>query len=163
MRALSQFGWRGLLPLNERVEFADDSGQDEENKVNPGDNSMAEVGIFVGTMYGNSLLVAEEAEAILSGLGHKATVYEDPQVNDWESYTGRVCAWWSPPPPGRSDLPDSIVPLYEGIKDMYQPHLRYGIIALGDSTYANFLRRRPEFDQLLQEQGAKAHRRDAED
>ena len=25
---------------------------------------MAEVGIFVGTMYGNSLLVAEEAEAI---------------------------------------------------------------------------------------------------
>ncbi|MBX8463410.1 flavodoxin, partial [Enterobacter sp. RIT637] len=26
---------------------------------------MAEVGIFVGTMYGNSLLVAEEAEAIL--------------------------------------------------------------------------------------------------
>lgn len=24
---------------------------------------MAEVGIFVGTMYGNSLLVAEEAEA----------------------------------------------------------------------------------------------------
>ena len=50
---------------------------------------MAEVGIFVGTMYGNSLLVAEEAEAILSGLGHKATVYEDPQVNDWESYTGK--------------------------------------------------------------------------
>lgn len=39
---------------------------------------------------------------------------------------------------GQGDLPDSIVPLYEGIKDMYQPHLRYGIIALGDSTYANF-------------------------
>ena len=27
---------------------------------------MAEIGIFVGTMYGNSLLVAEEAEAILT-------------------------------------------------------------------------------------------------
>jgi len=40
---------------------------------------------------------------------------------------------------GQGDLPDSIVPLYEGIKDMYQPHLRYGIIALGDSTYANFI------------------------
>ena len=50
---------------------------------------MAEVGIFVGTMYGNSLLVAEEAEAILSGLGHKATVFEDPEVKDWESYTGK--------------------------------------------------------------------------
>lgn len=31
---------------------------------------MAEIGIFVGTMYGNSLLVAEEAEAILT---HRAT------------------------------------------------------------------------------------------
>ncbi|STW27573.1 flavoprotein YqcA [Klebsiella michiganensis] len=37
---------------------------------------MAEVGIFVGTMYGNSLLVAEEAQAILSGLGHQAKVFE---------------------------------------------------------------------------------------
>ena len=56
---------------------------------------------------------------------------------------------------GQGDLPDSIVPLYEGIKDMYQPHLRYGIIALGDSTYANFCGGGLKFDQLLQEQGAK--------
>jgi flavodoxin len=45
---------------------------------------MAEVGIFVGTMYGNALLVAEEAEAILAGMGHKATVYEDPELADWQ-------------------------------------------------------------------------------
>jgi hypothetical protein len=56
-------------------------------------DSMAEVGIFVGTMYGNSLLVAEEAEAILSGQGHKATVYEDPEVKDWEKYKINMC-WW---------------------------------------------------------------------
>ncbi len=74
---------------------------------------MAEVGIFVGTMYGNSLLVAEEAEAILSGLGHKATVYEDPQVNDWESYTGKYVLVVTSTT-GQGDLPDSIVPLYEG-------------------------------------------------
>ena len=43
---------------------------------------MAEVGIFVGTMYGNSLLVAEEAEAILPSQGHKTTVYEDPELTD---------------------------------------------------------------------------------
>ena len=29
MQALSHFGWRGLLPDNERVEFVANSGQDE--------------------------------------------------------------------------------------------------------------------------------------
>ncbi|XPE50818.1 hypothetical protein ACNKHL_16875 [Shigella flexneri] len=37
---------------------------------------MAQIGIFARTMYGNSLLVAEEAEAILTAQGHKATVFE---------------------------------------------------------------------------------------
>ena len=43
---------------------------------------MAEIGIFVGTMYGNSLLVAEEAEATLPAQGHTAPVYQDPAVRD---------------------------------------------------------------------------------
>lgn len=115
---------------------------------------MAEVGIFVGTMYGNALLVAEEAEAILSGLGHKAKVYEDPEIQDWEPYSGKYVLVVTSTT-GQGDLPDSIVPLYEGMKDMYQPHLRYGIIALGDSSYANFCGGGKTFDALLQEQGAK--------
>ena len=115
---------------------------------------MADIGIFVGTMYGNALLVAEEAEAILSGLGHKAKVFEDPEVQDWEPYSGKYVLVVTSTT-GQGDLPDSIVPLYEGMKDMYQPHLRYGIIALGDSTYANFCGGGKTFDALLQEQGAR--------
>lgn len=115
---------------------------------------MAEVGIFVGTMYGNSLLVAEEAETILSGLGHKATVFEDPMVSDWESYTGKYVLVVTSTT-GQGDLPDSIVLLFNDLQDMYQPHLRYGIIALGDSTYANFCGGGKRFDALLQEQGAQ--------
>ena len=115
---------------------------------------MAEVGIFVGTMYGNSLLVAEEAETILSGLGHKATVFEDPMVSDWESYTGKYVLVVTSTT-GQGDLPDSIVPLFNDLQDMYQPHLRYGIIALGDSTYANFCGGGKRFDALVQEQGAQ--------
>ncbi|VEB01836.1 flavoprotein YqcA [Klebsiella pneumoniae] len=42
----------------------------------------------------------------------RLTVYEDPQVNDWESYTGKYVLVVTSHPPGRGDLPDSIVPLY---------------------------------------------------
>lgn len=115
---------------------------------------MAEVGIFVGTMYGNSLLVAEEAQTILGDLGHQAKVFEDPTVADWESYTGKY-ALVVTSTTGQGDLPDSIVPLFNDLQDMYQPHLRYGIIALGDSTYANFCGGGKRFDALLQEQGAQ--------
>lgn len=117
---------------------------------------MAVVGIFVGTMYGNSLLVAEEAEAILAGMGHKATVYEDPELADWEKYQGQYTLVVTSTT-GQGDLPDSIVPLFQSIKDKlgYQPEMRYGIIALGDSTYANFCGGGKQFDALLQEQSAQ--------
>lgn len=115
---------------------------------------MAEVGIFVGTMYGNSLLVAEEAESILNNLGHQAKVFEDPMIADWESYTGKYVLVVTSTT-GQGDLPDSIMPLFRELQDMYQPHLRYGIVALGDSTYANFCGGGKQFDALLQEQGAQ--------
>lgn len=115
---------------------------------------MAEVGIFVGTMYGNALLVAEEAQALLAAHGHQAQVFEDPEVGDWESYQGKY-ALVVTSTTGQGDLPDSIVPLYQSIQDMYQPHLRYGIIALGDSTYSHFCGGGKRFDALLQEQGAQ--------
>ncbi len=117
---------------------------------------MAEVGIFVGTMYGNSLLVAEEAEAILGGMGHKATVYEDPELADWQKYQGQF-ALVVTSTTGQGDLPDSIMPLFQALKDQlgYQPEMRYGIIALGDSSYANFCGGGKKFDALLQEQSAK--------
>lgn len=66
-------------------------------------------------MYGNSLLVAEEAEAILARQGHSATVFEDPELSDWQQYQDKV-ALVVTSTTGQGDLPDSIAPLFHGIK-----------------------------------------------
>ncbi len=117
---------------------------------------MAEIGIFVGTMYGNALLVAEEAETILTEQGHKARVYEDPEAADWKHYQDKY-ALIVTSTTGQGDLPESIVPLFQFIRDSlgYQPELHYGVIALGDSTYSNFCGGGKQFDALLQEQNAQ--------
>ncbi|MGL5237956.1 MAG: flavodoxin, partial [Plesiomonas shigelloides] len=43
---------------------------------------MARVGIFVGTVYGNAQLVADEAERILRTAGHDANIYEEGSLED---------------------------------------------------------------------------------
>jgi flavodoxin len=47
---------------------------------------MAEIGIFVGTVYGNALLVAEEAETLLKKRGHQVKVFEEGTLEAWQYY-----------------------------------------------------------------------------
>lgn len=116
---------------------------------------MAEVGIFVGTVYGNALLVAEEAEPLLAAAGHQVKIFEDPSLEEWQRYAQQVVLVITSTT-GQGDLPDSIASLYNDIKQKlgYQPDLRYGIIALGDSSYDAFCGGGKKFAELLQDQRA---------
>ena len=115
---------------------------------------MAKIGIFVGTVYGNALAVAEEAQRILLEHKHQANIYEEGTLADWQKYSTVLVISSTT---GQGDLPDTIAPLFYELRDNvgYQPNLHYGLIALGDSSYDNFCGAGMQLEALLQEHQAK--------
>ncbi|HEK0449652.1 TPA: flavodoxin [Proteus mirabilis] len=115
---------------------------------------MAKIGIFVGTVYGNALAVAKEAQRILLEHKHQANIYEEGTLADWQKYSTVLVISSTT---GQGDLPDTIAPLFYELRDNvgYQPNLHYGLIALGDSSYDNFCGAGMQFEALLQEHQAK--------
>ncbi|CUX96527.1 flavodoxin [Candidatus Doolittlea endobia] len=115
---------------------------------------MAQISIFVGTVYGNALQIAEAVKSVLTEQGHQVILFQDGDFQ-WKAHAERVILIITSTT-GKGRLPDNIVPLFQKMKDklLYQPALHYGIIALGDSSYNTFCNAGHVFDLLLQEQGA---------
>lgn len=112
---------------------------------------MARIGIFIGTVYGNSQLIAEEAQPLLEAAGHQVILFDEPTISDWldDSLDVHLIITSTT---GQGDFPDTIVGLYTTLRTELgsQPQLRYGIIALGDSSYLDYCAAGLAFDQLLQ-------------
>ena len=110
---MAQFGWAGYSLNLPGLSLARLTVRIADNfKGNEG----AQVGIFVGTVYGNSLLVAEEAQNILSEQGHEVKLFEEGTLEAWQFYRQHY-ALVITSTTGQGDLPDSIAPLFHAIRD----------------------------------------------
>ena len=116
-----------------------------------------ELTILVGTMTGTAQLVAQELELTLDDGDTRIAVLPmdglDPSVFS-SGGLFLICSSTY----GQGDVPDNAKALYESLQSA-RPDLarvRYGVIALGDRTYAEtFCNGGRRFDAVLTELGAK--------
>lgn len=115
-----------------------------------------ELTILVGTMTGTAEMCADEIDDALSELGHEIEIKPMDGLDSGVFEAGRtylICTSTY----GQGDVPDNAMGLYEDLQKL-RPDLagvRYGLIALGDRTYAQtFSHGGKRFDEILTELGA---------
>jgi len=116
-----------------------------------------ELNILVGTMTGIAQLVAQEIELRLDGEGVRVHTLEmdelDPSVFDRNGLF-LICTSTY----GQGDVPDNAKDLYEALCTQRPDlsHVSYGLIGLGDRTYADtFCFGGKRFDEILTQLGAQ--------
>ena len=118
---------------------------------------MLNLTILVGTMTGNAQLVAQELELILDD-GETRVQTRLMDGLDASALTGGGLYLVCTSTYGQGDVPDNAKQLYESLMATRPDlaNLQYGVIALGDRTYAEtFCNGGRRFDAILAELGAK--------
>ena len=117
---------------------------------------MNAVTILVGTMTGTAELVANDVCDAISTTGREAAVLAmddlDPSVFERPGVFLFCCSTY-----GQGDVPDNALKFYEtlGSASPGLGHVRYGVFALGDRTYADtFCHGGKRFDELMTRLGA---------
>jgi MioC protein len=113
--------------------------------------------ILVGTMTGTAELVAEEIDLVLNNSGQNCniTLIDNFKHNELESINNLVICSSTY---GQGDVPDGSQSFYDFLSNSKNKlsHLRYGVFALGDMTYAEtFCFGGKKFDDALSQLNAK--------
>ena len=97
---------------------------------------MANVSIFVGSVYGNAQHVAEEVNTHLESLGHQSQVIEEPTVGDFEA---AELPLFITSTTGQGDLPPNLEFFFMDLRDAFplMNQKPFAVAALGDSSYGD--------------------------
>ncbi|MEQ6889036.1 flavodoxin [Halomonas sp. CS7] len=113
--------------------------------------------IFVGTMYGGALDVAEQVKPLFEEAGYEVAIFDQPTLDDLIGSPTDL-ALFCVSTTGSGDLPGNIVPFARALEEQSPGlgSLRYGLIALGDSSYGDtYCGAGRYLDELLEGQGAQ--------
>lgn len=120
------------------------------------DNHMANVVLISGSVFGAATLTADEIEEELQSAGHQVYRPDPPELDaltDEKQEILVVCTSST----GNGDLPEELVPLYTALLNDYPKiiHLKFVVVALGDSSYETFCGGGLSMDAALADLGAR--------
>lgn len=116
---------------------------------------MANVILLCGSVFGTATLTADEIEATLDEAGHTVSRPEPQTIDDLldESLEWLIVCTSST---GNGDVPDDLNQVYMSLLSEYPriTHLKYTVVALGDSSYENYCGGGLAVDAALADLGA---------